>query len=76
MDDYWRNARDRADSPETVPVIPDLDALPSEYVREHCHFGTQPVPEPGDWSELVRTMEIMHGEETLLYCSDYPPLGH
>jgi predicted TIM-barrel fold metal-dependent hydrolase len=72
MDNYWEAARSRVADPETVPGIPDLDARPSEYVREHCYFGTQPIPEPDDWADLQRTIEIMHGEDTLVYCSDYP----
>jgi len=63
MDQNWERCRDE---------VPHLERRPSEVVREHCYFGTQPIPEPDDWDDLQRTMEIMHGEDTLVYCSDYP----
>jgi predicted TIM-barrel fold metal-dependent hydrolase len=72
MDNYWERARSMGTATDTATGLAALEAPPSGYVREHCYFGTQPIPEPDDWSELVRTMEIMHGQDTLVYCSDYP----
>jgi predicted TIM-barrel fold metal-dependent hydrolase len=63
MDQNWERGKEE---------VPHLEKPPSEYVREHCYFGTQPIPEPDDWADLQRTIEIMHGEDTLVYCSDYP----
>ena len=63
MDHYWEHLR---------PEVPYLEKPPSEYVRENCYFGSQPIPEPDDWDQLLQTFEMMHAEETLLYCSDYP----
>jgi len=63
MDHYWETLK---------PEVPYLKKPPSEYVRENCYFGTQPIPEPDDWDHLLQVFEMMHAEETLLYCSDYP----
>ena len=63
MDHYWEHLQ---------PEVPYLEKPPSEYVRENCYFGSQPIPEPDDWDHLLQHMEMMHAEETLLYCSDYP----
>ncbi len=63
MDHYWEHLQ---------PEVPYLERPPSEYVRENCYFGTQPIPEPDDWEHLRQKFEMMHAEETLLYCSDYP----
>jgi predicted TIM-barrel fold metal-dependent hydrolase len=49
-----------------------LKKPPSEYVREQCWFGTQPIPEPDDWDDLRRIIDAMPAEDLLLYCSDYP----
>lgn len=52
--------------------VPYLTKRPSEYVRKNCWFGSQPIPEPDDWEHLLQLFDMMHAEETLLYCSDYP----
>jgi uncharacterized protein len=50
---------------------PLLKRLPSEYMRD-MHFTTQPF-EPLDSRDHQRAMlEMMNGEHTLLYSSDYP----
>jgi predicted TIM-barrel fold metal-dependent hydrolase len=71
MDNNWQRLQGQSNA-NTATRMADLEKPPSKYVRKHCYFGTQPIPEPDDWEELIRTMEMMYGEETLLYCSDYP----
>lgn len=65
----WRLDRNWERLPDDVS---GLASPPSEYVKEHCWFGTQPIPEPDDWNQLLRLMDMMDAEEMLLYCSDYP----
>jgi predicted TIM-barrel fold metal-dependent hydrolase len=63
MDHYWETLR---------PEVPYLEKIPSEYVREQCYCGSQPIPEPDDWDHLLAHMGMIHAAETLLFCSDYP----
>lgn len=51
---------------------PWLTRLPSEYVREHVRFTTQPIEEPDDPRDLIRMFELIDAEHTLMYSSDYP----
>jgi len=50
---------------------PLLKRLPSEYLREHCYFATQPIESPKDEIHLQAIMEMI-GIDRLLYASDYP----
>ncbi|MEV0360650.1 amidohydrolase family protein [Nocardia sp. NPDC050697] len=50
----------------------DLRCKPSEYVREHIWFTTQPLDYPEDKTELTRALEWMECEKLLLFSSDYP----
>ncbi len=45
---------------------------PSEYVREHMRFGSQPLEQPPTRADLARMFDWMHAEETLVYASDFP----
>ncbi|MET8651601.1 amidohydrolase family protein [Nocardia aurea] len=45
---------------------------PSEYVKEHIKFTTQPLDYPEDKTELTRAFEWMECEKILLFSSDYP----
>ncbi|WP_280426177.1 amidohydrolase family protein [Nocardia carnea] len=45
---------------------------PSEYVKEHIKFTTQPLDYPEDKTELTRAFEWMEADRILLYSSDYP----
>jgi len=65
----WRMDRNWNRNHDDVPY---LEKPPSEYIREQNYFGTQPIPEPDDWNELIRTIEAMDGEDMLLFCTDYP----
>ncbi len=55
--------------------VPHLKKMPSDYLREHFWFATQPVEEPEDPREVQNLYKIF--EETglgdrLMYSSDYP----
>ena len=50
----------------------DLKRKPSEYVKEHIKFTTQPLDYPEDKTELSRAFEWMECEKILLFSSDYP----
>lgn len=63
LDKDWRALRDE---------LPWLRRRPSEYVIEHIRFTTQPIPEPERPEHLRAICEIIHGDGTLLFSSDYP----
>jgi len=50
----------------------DLKRKPSEYVKDHIKFTTQPLDYPEDKTELSRALEWMECDKILLYSSDYP----
>jgi predicted TIM-barrel fold metal-dependent hydrolase len=51
--------------------VPWVKRLPSEYVKEHCVFGTQPL-DPPDVQELLRAIEMLEADHLLVYASNYP----
>jgi predicted TIM-barrel fold metal-dependent hydrolase len=50
----------------------DIKRKPSEYVKEHIKFTTQPLDYPDDKTELTRALEWMEADKILLFSSDYP----
>jgi predicted TIM-barrel fold metal-dependent hydrolase len=62
MDTEWRAAKD----------VPWLTKRPSEYIRESVRFTTQPLEEPENPKDLVTLLELIHGDELLIFSSDYP----
>jgi predicted TIM-barrel fold metal-dependent hydrolase len=63
MDADWKAVRD---------YTPWVKRPPSEYLREHIRFGTQPIEEPPTREDLFKLIEWMHGDEILCYASDFP----
>jgi uncharacterized protein len=63
LDGAWALLRDE---------VPHLERAPSEYVRDHVWFTTQPMEEPDDPRDLLRAIE--HGQlaDRLLFATDYP----
>jgi predicted TIM-barrel fold metal-dependent hydrolase len=51
--------------------VPHLKRRPSEYVKEHFWFTTQPIDEPDEAKHLRSLIEWV-GVDRLLFSSDYP----
>jgi|SRR5579859_685456 len=62
MDNGWREARTE---------VPWVKKWPSEYVRQHMRFATQPVPDPREPRVLEQLIEN-HLSDVLVFSSDYP----
>ncbi len=63
LDADWKSLRDQT---------PWLKQPPSEYFRKHIRIGSQPMMEPEQPGHLLRLLESMKAEDTLIYCSDWP----
>ena len=63
LDADWKSLRDQT---------PWLKQPPSEYFRKHIRIGSQPMMEPEQPDHLLRLLESMKAEDTLIYCSDWP----
>lgn len=63
MDMDWKGLRRQT---------PWVKKLPSEYMREHVRIASQPMEEPADEEALLKLIEWMDGERTLMFASDYP----
>jgi predicted TIM-barrel fold metal-dependent hydrolase len=50
---------------------PQLKRMPSEYMREHCFYTTQPM-ETTNLKALECTLEMINAENQLLFASDWP----
>ena len=62
MDQHFEKFRDE---------VPHLKRKPSEYVKEHFWFTTQPIDEPDEAKHLRSLIEWV-GVDRLLFSSDYP----
>jgi predicted TIM-barrel fold metal-dependent hydrolase len=62
MDRLWRGLRHE---------VPWVKKLPSEYVRDHVWFATQPIEEPRDPRDLEHIVRMV-GLENLCFSTDYP----
>jgi predicted TIM-barrel fold metal-dependent hydrolase len=51
---------------------PALKRRPSEYVREHVWFTSQPLDEPSEPGQLGRLLEHAELTDRLMFSSDYP----
>ncbi len=49
-----------------------LKKKPSEYVKDHIWFTTQPLDYPEDKLELTNALEWMEADRLMLFSSDYP----
>jgi predicted TIM-barrel fold metal-dependent hydrolase len=63
MDREWKNFR--FDTPW-------VKRPPKEYVKEHMRFSTQPMDEPDKVDDLWKLIELLGGEDLLMFSSDYP----
>jgi predicted TIM-barrel fold metal-dependent hydrolase len=62
MDKHWERLRQET---------PQVKRPPSEYVREHIWFTTQPIEEPDDPQHLADVIERV-GWDRLMFSTDYP----
>jgi len=51
--------------------VPLLQERPSEYMRRFF-YGTQPIEEPQNRTDVVSLYELFDGENTALFASDWP----
>ncbi|HEY3080250.1 MAG TPA: amidohydrolase family protein [Chloroflexota bacterium] len=52
--------------------VPHLKRAPSEYVREHCYWSTQPMEEPHQSRGFLEMLEQLGLDDNLMFASDYP----
>jgi predicted TIM-barrel fold metal-dependent hydrolase len=62
MDQHFERFRDE---------VPHLKRRPSEYVKQHFWFTTQPIDEPDEAKHLRSLIEWI-GVDRMLFSSDYP----
>lgn len=52
--------------------VPHVTRRPSDLVREHIRFTTQPMEEPPNAKFLEQLVEHMESDEMLMFATDYP----
>ena len=52
--------------------VPDLKRKPSEYIRDHFWFSTQPMEEPPKREYFEQLLEQMDMNDKLMFATDYP----
>jgi uncharacterized protein len=62
LDKHWKRLKDE---------VPHLKRPPSEYIREHFWFTTQPIDEPDRPQDLFDVMGWV-GWDRLMFSTDYP----
>ena len=63
LDKDWRGCR---------AEVPWVKEPPSDYIRRHIRFTTQPIEEPDDPRHLLQVIEHMGSEKMLMFATDYP----
>ncbi|MDF2724611.1 MAG: amidohydrolase, partial [Paenibacillus sp.] len=53
-------------------TAPWLTRFPSEYIRDHFLFSTNPLEEAYDPAHMLQLFEMFDAENALMYASDYP----
>ncbi|MBN2983516.1 MULTISPECIES: amidohydrolase family protein [Cohnella] len=51
--------------------VPWVKRLPSEYIKDHFRFATQPIEDPNP-QFMLRMVEMMESDELLMFSTDYP----
>lgn len=54
--------------------LPAVKRRPSEYVREHIRFSTQPIEDPKSLDDYKQYVEWLDPATLLMFSSDYPHL--
>ena len=52
--------------------MPHLKRPPSEYIREHFWFTTQPIEEPHQPDEFRQLLDDLGMNDRLMFSTDYP----
>jgi uncharacterized protein len=65
----WRLDKDWKGMRHEVPWV---DRRPSEYIREHFHFTTQPIEEPDDPRHVQQIVDMIGADSFFLFATDYP----
>ena len=52
--------------------VPHLTRRPSEYVRDHVWFTTQPIEEPPEPKQLLTVFDNLGGTDKIMFSTDYP----
>ncbi|MCI2415993.1 amidohydrolase [Saccharopolyspora sp. K220] len=63
LDEAWGQLRED---------VPHLRRPPSEYIREHIWFTTQPIEEPEDLGQLETALRHIGMSDRIMFASDYP----
>jgi predicted TIM-barrel fold metal-dependent hydrolase len=63
LDSAWTQLRDE---------VPHLDRKPSEIVREHFWFTTQPMDEPDRPGDMLAVLDHFGMEDRIMFATDYP----
>ncbi len=63
FDSAWSLLRDE---------VAHLQRKPSEYIREHFWYSTQPMEEPEHDHQLVEALDALGDTDRILFSSDYP----
>src|SRR5205823_1918267 len=53
-------------------ATPHLQRRPSEYVRDHVWYTTQPIEEPDDPRHLLQLLEHGRLTDRVMFATDYP----
>lgn len=53
-------------------TTPWLRELPSTYIRRNVRLTSQPIEEPEKPEQLLSILSAIHGDEIVLYASDFP----
>jgi uncharacterized protein len=63
LDRDWKGLRNE---------VPWVKRPPSDYLREHIRFTTQPFIEPHERAHVNQLLEMVYAHETMVFSSDYP----
>ncbi|MGH2404478.1 MAG: amidohydrolase family protein [bacterium] len=65
----WRLDKDWKGMKHEVPWV---TRRPSEYIKDHFHFTTQPIEEPDDPAHLQQIVDMIGNDRFFLFATDYP----
>jgi hypothetical protein len=63
FDSAWSQLRDE---------VSHLERRPSEYIRDHFWYSTQPMEEPEQDHHLLQAIQALDAPDRIMFSSDYP----